>query len=207
LGIRSRAIFSFEDFLLSRYHMFATVYLHYTPVIFEKMLAKFFETSTVRPLDLPADVEAYTQLDDVDLWAALRKSTNPWAKRIVERKPFVMLDERQEGHQQIGTAVSHDLLVERLNNARIEHIRTKSKSVLSKYFGEGTKKPIYVVTGAEQHVPLEEYTPLYSRYSKPALLERVFVDPDKKTEARAVLERVVEEQRAREIPNTPSAEA
>ena len=79
--------------------------------------------------------------------------------------------------------------------------------MLSKYFGQDNKKPIYVVTGANQHVLLEEYTPLYSRYSKPALLERVFVDPDKKTEARAVLDRVVEEQRVRELPNTPSAEA
>ena len=42
LGLRARAIFAFEDFLLSRYHMFVSVYLHHTPVIMEKMLERFF---------------------------------------------------------------------------------------------------------------------------------------------------------------------
>jgi len=36
LGFKARALFAFEDFLLSRYHMFLSVYLHHTPVIMEK---------------------------------------------------------------------------------------------------------------------------------------------------------------------------
>lgn len=47
-------------------------------------------------------------------------------------------------------------------------------------------------------VPLEEYTPLYARYQKPALLERVFVDPDKRVPARALLEQLVKEQQVRD---------
>jgi uncharacterized protein len=209
LGIRARAIFSFEDFLLSRYHMFATVYLHYTPVIFEKMLARYFDSASerVREFDLPADIEKYTQLDDMDLWATLRKSKNPWARRIVERRPFVLLDEKNEAHQQIGTTIAHDVLVERLQAARIETISTRSRSVLSKYYGEGSKKPIYVVTTNGAPVPLDQYTPLYMRYQKPALLERVFVAPEQRTEARAVLESVMKEQERRETPNAPSADA
>jgi uncharacterized protein len=199
LGIRARAIFSFEDFLLSRYHMFATVYLHYTPVIFEKMLARYFDSASerVREFDLPADIEKYTQLDDMDLWATLRKSKNPWARRIVERRPFVLLDEKNEAHQQIGTTIAHDVLVERLQAARIETISTRSRSVLSKY----------VVTTNGAPVPLDQYTPLYMRYQKPALLERVFVAPEQRTEARAVLESVMKEQERRETPNAPSADA
>lgn len=209
LGIRSRAIFSFEDFLLSRYHMFATVYLHYTPVIFEKMLARYFETTSerVREFDLPADIERYTQLDDMDLWAALRKSKNPWARRIVERRPFVLLDEKNEAHQLVGTSISHDELVERLKGAGVELISTRSRSVLSKYFGQGSKRPIYVVPGNGAHVPLEQYTALYSRYQKPALLERVFVAPEQRTEARAILDGLVRDQKQRETPTAPSGEA
>ena len=92
MGIRSRAIFSFEDFLLSRYHMFATVYLHYTPVIFEKMLTRYFESCREggkSEFSLPADIDRYTQLDDMDLMMALRKSKNPWARSIIDRRPFV----------------------------------------------------------------------------------------------------------------------
>jgi HD superfamily phosphohydrolase len=208
LGIKSRAIFSFEDFLLSRYHMFATVYLHYTPVIFEKMLAKYFEQARGE-FDLPADIEKYCALDDVDLWATLRKSKNTWAKRVVERKPFVLLDEKNEGHQQVGSGVSHDELVERLAGAHIEHIKTRSRSVLSKYFGNAHahSKAIYVTSSSAAPVPLEQYTPLYARYSKPALLERVFVDPDKRTEARAIFADLVDEKQKRARPNAPAAEA
>jgi len=198
MGIRSRAIFSFEDFLLSRYHMFATVYLHYTPVIFEKMLAKYFETQLHKgraEFHLPADIEKYTQLDDMDLITTLRKSKNIWARRIVERKPFVLLDEQNDGHQQQATSVSHDVLVERLNHKGIEHIATRSRSVLSKYFDRVDKQPIFVVaSSSSKPVPLEEYTPLYERYRKPATMRRLFVDPDKRHEARALLKSLIDEE-------------
>jgi len=211
LGIRGRAIFSFEDFLLSRYHMFATVYLHYTPVIFEKMLSKYFETckdAGKSEFDLPADIEKYTALDDMDLIIALRRSKNPWARRIVERKPYILLDERNEGHQQARpTSVPHDELVQRLKDARIDHIATRSRSVLSKYFGDHNKKPIYVVDGAEAPVPLEDYTPLYSRYQKPALLLRVFVDPEMRGEARRILQQLVDEHARTRLPSVPPGSA
>jgi uncharacterized protein len=207
LGIRSRAIFSFEDFLLSRYHMFATVYLHYTPVIFEKMLAKYFEQAKGE-FDLPADVEKYCAIDDVDLWSALRKSKNTWARRVVERKPFILLDEKNEAHQQVGTHISHDDLVERLETAHIDFIRTRSRSVLSKYFDTVDKAPIFVATGAGDPVPLEQFTPLYARYKKPALLERVFVDPAKRAEARVIFNEIVSERVKRaQQPTSPPADA
>jgi HD superfamily phosphohydrolase len=206
LGIRSRAIFSFEDFLLSRYHMFATVYLHYTPVIFEKMLAKYFE-QTRGEFDLPADVEKYCTLDDVDLWAALRKSKSSWAKRVVERKPFVLLDEKNEEHHPVGTSISHDELVERLERKGIEHIKTRSRSVLSKYFNTVDKSPIFVVTGSGAPTLLEEFTPLYARYKKPALLERVFVDPARRVEARAIFDDLVDRRATRTLPTAPPADA
>ena len=197
LGIRSRAIFSFEDFLLSRYHMFATVYLHHTPVIFEKMLARYFETCSAQgaaEFTLPADIEKYVQLDDMDLMLTLRKSKNPWARRIIERKPFVMLDEQNDGHQQPPTAVPHEDLLARLDAAGIETIATRSRSVLSKYFGAPSKQPIFVVSSSSsQPVPLEEYTPLYARYQKPAEMRRVFVDPARKLDARAILKTLVAE--------------
>lgn len=206
LGIRSRAIFSFEDFLLSRYHMFATVYLHYTPVIFEKMLARYFEDARGE-FDLPADVEKYCALDDVDLWFALRKSKNGWARRVVERKPFVLLDEKNEQHAQAGASISHDELVERLEAGHIDHIKTRSRSVLSKYFDTVDKSPIFVVTGTGAPTLLEEFTPLYARYKKPALLERVFVDPARRTEARVILGELVEQRAKRTLPTAPSADA
>ncbi len=203
MGIRSRAIFSFEDFLLSRYHMFATVYLHYTPVIFEKMLAKYFETQALEgrtEFTLPADIEKYTQLDDMDLIVTLRKSKNEWARRIVDRRPFVLLDEQNDGHQQATTSVSHDVLLERLEHKGIAHIATRSRSVLSKYFDREDKQPIFVVASSStKPVPLEEYTPLYARYKTPATMRRVFVDPDRRADARAILTGLINDESGREV--------
>jgi hypothetical protein len=165
-------------------------------VIFEKMLARYFEEARSE-FHLPADIERYTQLDDMDLILTLRRSKNPWARRIIERRPFILLDEHNEGHQQARVSVSHDELVRRLKEARIDHIATRSRSVLSKYFDDKKKAPIFVVTGSRDPVPLEDYTPLYARYNKPALLLRVFVDPNKRGEARTVLQQLIDEQRDR----------
>jgi uncharacterized protein len=207
LGIRSRAVFSFEDFLLSRYHMFATVYLHHTPVIFEKMLARYFDAAH-NEFRLSADVEKYVQVDDMDLWQTLRKSQNAWARRIVERRPYILLDEHTEGHGQ-KRGVDHAELVRRLASKKIDVIETKSRSVLSKYYSNtsgtlppqvaedaahGKKAHIYVVDSNQATTPLEEYSQLYARYAQPALLHRVFVDPAQRTDARTVLSELVAEQ-------------
>ncbi len=188
LGLQSRAIFSFEDFLLSRYHMFASVYFHHTPVIFEKLLEKYMAEE--KNFQLPHDIEAYVALDDVDFWHRLRKSTNPWAKRIVNRKPFYLLDESRQGHNDGVHDDHHTQLCERLSEKNIELIATRSRSVLSKYFGHG-KIPIYVCTNAGQLVGLEQYTPLYQRYQSPALIDRIYIAPENREAASVVLNKFV----------------
>ena len=207
LGIRSRATFSFEDFLLSRYHMFATVYLHHTPVIFEKMLARYFSECDDE-FTLPADVEQYAALDDMNLWTTLRASKNPWARRIVERRAYRLLDERPEGeHRDFNATLLHEGLAERLAGARIDFIQTRSRSILSKYYGTPDKQPIFVVTPTGEHIPLEEYTPLYARYETPALTGRIYIEPEKKSEAKAVLDQLIAELRRASAPTAPTGDA
>ena len=43
LGLQHRALYSFEDFLISRFHMFLMVYFHYKSVIYDAMLGEFFK--------------------------------------------------------------------------------------------------------------------------------------------------------------------
>ncbi len=204
LAINSRAIFSFEDFLLSRYHMFASVYLHYTPVIFEKMLARYFETSPDE-FALSADVERYAQQDDMDLWQTLRKSNNPWAQRIVKRRAYTLLDEKNESGPAEGKG-RHADLVAALSDAGVEHIHTRSRSVLSKYFGQ-TSAPIFVLTNTQERIPLEQFTPLYTRYKTPALLSRVYVEPDQRSRARGILADLVQQDDAAQAEETSAPPA
>lgn len=176
MGIHRRAIFSFEDFLLSRYHMFASVYLHHTPVIFEKMLEKHFQELDGN-FKLPSDIEEYAKFDDVELWHRLRQSDNEWAQRVVKRKPYYLVDE--------SSTEQADLL-KRLQAQGIKTLSSRSKSVLSKYFGQG-KIPMFVLTNAQHILPLEQCTPLYERYNNAAEFFRIFVAPEQRQLANEVL--------------------
>ncbi len=177
LGIKSKGMFSFEDFLLSRYHMFASVYLHHTPVIFEKMLQKYFKESK-EAFELPADLEAYIKLDDIDIQMHLRQSKNSWAQRIVQRKPYsLLMDELSQSE--------HVRLCEQLADQKISLIESQSNNAISKYFGRSSI-PLYVQTKRGTIVELESYTELFKRYQRPAQFNRIYVAPEDKERARAL---------------------
>ncbi len=92
LGLRSRALFTFEDFLLSRYHMFFSVYYHHASICYQEMLQRFFQEEP-EAFPLPAELTAYLRTDDAELMTALRRSHNPWAQRITQHQPYLRLFE------------------------------------------------------------------------------------------------------------------
>ena len=202
LGLHARASFSFEDFLLSRYHMFTSVYFHQIPIGYEVMLRKY-QADRHGELEVPADVQGYLRFDDIDLWSALRRSDSEWAQRIVERKAFRMLVEVKSFHADDdlgleGSDVDIDLVQRELEAAGVQSIVHSAKGQLSKYFrwSERPKPasevdldpPLYVVDGARS-VPIEQYTPLYQRYAAAVLLKRIYVNPPQLGQAREVLAR------------------
>lgn len=185
LGLRDKAIFGFEDFLLSRYHMFATVYHHYTPSIFEKFLGKYLKEAPEEFI-LPADIEAYAKLDDISLLAILRASDNAWAKRICRRKAYYLLIEQDSKYPSTQNDIDMDTLCAKLEAEGIVHFESKATSNLSKYFG--TRGPsLYVQSAGGQIHLLEEYTPLFKRYQRPSAKRRVYVRPKQKQAAQAIL--------------------
>ena len=197
LGLHARASFSFEDFLLSRYHMFTSVYFHQIPIGYEVMLRRF-HAEDPDSLRVPADVEAYLRCDDVWLWNALRQSESRWALRIVQRRAYRMLHEVKE-FQGEGAAEFDppegeiERLEEALERAGIHSIVHSAKGQLSKYFRISTRPQIasdldpalYVVDGGRT-VPIEQYTPLYQRYAGAVHLKRIYVDPDRMRDAKAI---------------------
>lgn len=182
LGIKARAIFAFEDFLLSRYHMFVSVYLHHTPVIMEKMLARYF-AECGQEFTLPSTLSDYVALDDMDLWRALRQSKNQWAERIVMRKPYVLLKEQNYAHKE--NARWEEELAANLKCAGIDSIvaRSKSRVFLSH---KPTANMLYVEKAQNDLVPLEDFSMLFSRYQEPVELVRIFVEPEQRDLAREV---------------------
>jgi len=176
LGLQHRAVFAFEDFLLSRYHMFLSVYFHSTSVGYEVLLQRWCESGEYV---LPADVDEYVLHDDVALLAALRASANPWARRIVRRQGYRVLMENAPGE---GAQALRGMQ-EQLEGAGVDAFVTVSRGVLSHYGKEAT----LWVKSPRGEVPIGEYTPLYERYAEALTLARLYVEPERWDEARRLL--------------------
>lgn len=181
LGMGHRAVFAFEDFLLSRYHMFLAVYYHYMSINFEQILARFYADSAGE-YRLSADPERYVLADDLELLSVLRASPNRWARRIVERRGFLLLVEANPFEREVDL----EPLLGELRAAGIDHFRTESYGILSKYFLAEGRAPIFVRRTEGGVVPVEDYTPLFRRYAESARLVRVYVEPEQAERARRI---------------------
>lgn len=187
LGLKQRTVFAFEDFLLSRYHMFMSVYFHSTSINYEEILGRFY-ASAPEEFSLSGDPEEYVEADDTQLWSALRRSRNPWARRLVDRRGYHLAVEINPFEQEVDLGAIRWAL----GAEGIDHFQCESRGVLSKYFasaheeGDSGPAPILVRTARGEWIRIEEYTPLFRRYAEAARLQRLYVDPDKRQRARQI---------------------
>ena len=181
LALSKAAIFAFEDFLLSRYHMFLSVYFHHTSVSFDWMLRRYYEEAPGE-FEIPADPEAFLACDDMTLHLTLRRSKNRWAQRIAQRRGFkrvAQFTERDEAYD-VGE------LSKALDDAGVEHFTLESRGVLSNYFDEGQIPSLFVIDRSNGRLTeVAKYTSLYERFSGAVRLSRVYVRPDQSTAGRA----------------------
>lgn len=186
LALSKAAIFAFEDFLLSRYHMFLSVYFHHTSVSFDWMLRRYYEEAPGE-FEIPADPEAFLECDDMALHLTLRRSKNRWAERIAQRRGFkrvAQFTERDEAYD-VGE------LSKALDEAKVEHFTLESRGVLSKYFDEGENTSLYVIDRSNGRLTeIAKYTSLYERFAGAVRLSRVYVRPDQSDAGRAVIHRI-----------------
>ncbi len=182
MALQHKGVWAFENFLLSRYHMFLAVYYHHTSVCFEHLLGEFYASGEYK---LPADSEGYLQTDDVHLMGVLRGSQNPWAKLVVRRRPFRLLVETHD----FGDSPQDAALDNKLRAAGVDFFREQSKGMLSKYFRKRDKTfPLLVIEPEIGRVSrIEDYTPLYRRFDETVALSRVYCRPEQLDRARALL--------------------
>ncbi len=174
LALSKAAVFAFEDFLLSRYHMFLSVYYHHTSVSFDWMLKRYYEEAPGE-FEVPADPDEFLWCDDVSLWTTLRKSKNRWAERIVSRKGFRRVAQFTER----DTDYDMSEISKALDVAGVEHFTLESRGVLSRYTDEGETPSLFVHDSASGRLTeVSAYTPLYQRFAGAVLLSRIFVRPD-----------------------------
>ena len=180
LGISERAISTFDDFLLSRFHMFMMVYFHYRAVCLEQMLMRYFE-SEKNEYRIPADIEEYLEHDDAFLFKTLKKSKNIWAQRVVKNSiPKKVLE--TFGTQHINQMLE---LEKFLKSENIDYIKSSSTGRLSKYYNSSSPQQKYpmkvmressLAKGHKTVKNIQEATDLFQKYSESHAVNRIHCD-------------------------------
>ena len=189
LALGRRALYTFDDFLLSRHHMNLMVYFHHKSIIYEEMLIRYLESPDCS-FRLPADINAYTAYNDYKLFEHLTQVKNPWAVRIAQRRPYRNLIE----FHNVTDHNRPEIIKNRLESAGIDVIRASSHVRLSKYHtssAEDRALPIYVVDQydkLEKPVPIEQSTKIFHAYEGERLIDRVYVPPEQFDQAQKIIE-------------------
>lgn len=180
LGISERAISTFDDFLISRFHMFMMVYFHYRAVCLEQMLSRYFASSN--EYSIPADIEAYLEHDDPYLYKILKKSNNEWAQRIVMNSiPKKILET-------FGSTYLDQMkqLEQYLSTEGIDYIKCSSTGRLSKYYNEESPQQRYPMKVMRESAlnkkgtikNIQDATDLFQKYSESHAVNRIHCDFD-----------------------------
>jgi hypothetical protein len=186
LGITERAVVTFDDFLLSRYHMFIMVYFHYRAVCIEQLLYKYFKDSPEEYV-IPADIESYIEHDDHFLMKIMRNSKNPYAQAVVKNQiPQKIYESFNEKQLKVMDSVQGVL-----QENGIDFIRCSSRGRLSKYYTDGPHNEKYSMKVVRKlfgsstpiYASIEDATDLFSKFSKSHEVNRLHCDLNQLTPA------------------------
>lgn len=179
LAINRRALYTFDDFLLSRHHMHLMVYFHHKSIIFEEMLLRYLSSNECK-FFLPSDIHNYLMYTDYALYEHLAKSPNQWAKRITERRPYKMLFELHS----TKANPRPEIMKTKLENEGIETILANSTARLSKYHSSAAEEKFFQIYVVDQYdkiepaYPIEESTEIFQKYEEIRRIERLYVAPE-----------------------------
>ena len=187
LSLNARAIYTFEDFLLSRYHMVLMVYLHHKSVCYERMMEEYIKSPDCS-FKVPSDVEAYLRCDDSVFYEHLRRDSahNEWAERILRRKNYKVALEVHESKGDPAKGAEAIELKNKLKAKGIPFLEASSGRGLSNYvkpnLGANSvdENTIFVensdrLGNAPTYQPLEQYTDLFRKYAEKKFIYRIYV--------------------------------
>lgn len=188
LALNRRALYTFDDFMISRHHMHLMVYFHHKSVIYEEMLNRYLMSKDCS-FHLPADINEYTRYNDYKLHEHLANHTNPWAQRIAQRRPYRVLIELHSTEE----TKRPEKIEQALKAEGVDTIWASSSSRLSKYHSgtpEDRALNIYVVDQydrLDKPTPIEQSTEIFYRYQGTRVIDRIYVSPEKYDQAQSII--------------------
>lgn len=181
LGLDRRAIYAFDDFMIARFHMFVMVYFHQKSVAYEQLLQRWTRSADC-DWTLPAEMDAFLQVDDAALEHALRASPSHWAQRIVQMRPYKVAWEAHGA----PNAINPGTLRLRLEQAGIDVIEAEATGAVFREPKPG-QPPIYVVGEGATPTRLREATSIFHRYETERSIRRLYVPREHLDAARGLL--------------------
>lgn len=188
LALNRRALYTFDDFLISRHHMHLMVYFHHKSIIYEEMLNRYL-TSPDCQFFLPPDINEYTKYNDYKLFEHLAGSKNEWAQRIAQRRPYKMLIELHSTSENLRATRMEELI----RKEGIDVINAGSQTRLSKYHAQAPEDrgaPIYVVDQYDRWdrpAPIDQSTEIFQKYEGARVIDRLYVAPENYDRAAKIL--------------------
>jgi HD superfamily phosphohydrolase len=188
LALNRRALYTFDDFMLSRHHIHLMVYFHHKPIIYEEML-NLYLLSDDCDFSLPADIGEYVRYNDFRLYEHLAGSRNEWAQRISQRRPYQRLIELHN----TGDSSRSKKIIKFLDSNDIHNIWSSSQARLSKYHaGPAEDRPnqIYVVDQfdrLDKPTPIDRSTEIFQKYEGTRIIDRIYVAPENFRRAEKIL--------------------
>jgi len=195
LGIKQKAIYSVESFLLGRRHINLAVYFHKTLVAMDKMLEHYFASDNCN-FHIPVVLDKYLYCTDIALFENLKAicHKNEWAKRIIEKKPYEKIYEIQ--YTELTKNIQMEKLqklIQLLEKYSIHFINTHSSDYVTKlYLHDANYAPIYIVdesTGSA--VPLKERMSFLNQKENILLKDRVYISPENKKHYSREIENII----------------
>jgi uncharacterized protein len=185
LALNRRALYAFDDFLISRHHMHLMVYFHHKSIVYEEMLNRYLTSADCKFI-LPADSNEYINYTDYKLYEHLGTVNNQWAQRIAQRRPYrVALELHNQDPKRIIS------IQEIFAKNDIDTIYASSNVRLSKYHSGNPedRMNIYVVDQYDRWdipSPIDQATQIFKNYEVARVIDRFYVAPEKYNQAKAI---------------------
>ncbi len=182
------ALYTYENFLMARFHMAMQVYFHKTLLPFEHFLQRAVAEGEV-DVRIDGTLENFLLArEDRVLEALHRARERRWSGRIVNRRPLARLLQLEEG---LAPAARARVLeaAQALARRGIAIVHLREARPLST-LGAAGSLPIYVaktVLGRTSLRPLHEVSVLLERYNQVFTIESLYCDPEDYDAAAAAL--------------------
>lgn len=185
LAMNRRALYAFDDFLVSRHHMHLMVYFHHKSIVYEEMLNRYLMSKDCSFV-LPPELDKYIDYTDYKLYEHLDTVENPWAQRIAKRRPYKVA---LELHNEENTRI--ESILNLFKKYGIDYIYASSKTRLSKYHSvdPADRMNIFVVDQYDKWdvpSPVDEATQIFQKYEGARVIDRFYVAPEKFDQARKI---------------------